>query len=641
METEKKEVEEKETEKKEDKKRKPDINSQEYIDKMIERKHRTIAIGIVASAVLIIFLLVTTILSITTMTSSKIIAGITINSMDVSRLDKTAACRLLEGKLKEKQEEKITLKYNEYEKEINFSELEIKANIEEVVDKALSKGRESNIFVNNLNIVKTRFKKENIELNIDYNDEILERNIIEISTNVPGKVEECSYSIEDDKLVIAKGKDGIILEKDQIKEKIVNEITKLTKGTNSKIELPTKEKKAEAINIEEIYNEIHSEPQDAYIVEEPFQVIPDKDGIDLAITMEEAKAILAEEKEEYTIPLKITKAKVTVADLGTKAFPNRLSNFTTRYDAGNVSRTTNLGIATRKINEYVIQPGEIFSYNKVLGKRTVENGYKEAAVFENGGVTNGIGGGICQISTTLYNAVLQANLEIVERHNHSFITSYADPGKDATVVYGALDFKFKNNRKYPIKIVASLNSGVASVSIFGLKEEVEYNVKIVSTIIENIPCEVERIEDPTLPAGLEKVEKAGTNGCRSVTHKYVYKQSGELVSKTELSRDTYSTIKKTIKVGTKGKEQISQEPETPSPSQTPATPPIQPEQPEQPATPEPITPSQTPSEPSEPEIPVTPPTEPENPETPATPEQKPEETTKPEEPEISPSTIEE
>lgn len=614
MRTKKEEIEEVDT--KPRKREKPPINSQEYVDEMIERKHRNIKIGVISVVVIMIVLLATTVLALITMTSSKIIRGITINSIDVSGLDKTSACKLIEERIKQRQEADVKLKYQDYEKEINFEELEIKANIEEAVDQALKKGRDNNIFVNNFNILKSKFKRENIELNIQYNDEVLERNLVEASTNVPGIVQECVYSIEEDSLIITKGKDGIVVDKDKVKEKIVNEIKDLTRKLTTNVELIVKEQKAEDINIEKIYEEIYSEPQDAYIVDEPFQVIPDKDGVDLAITIEEAKAILAEDKEEYSIPLKITKAKVTVAELGTKAFPNRLSNFTTRYDAGNVSRTANLRIATRKINEYVVQPGETFSYNKALGKRSVENGYKEAAVFENGGVTNGIGGGICQISTTLYNAVLQANLEIVERHNHSFVTSYADPGKDATVVYGALDFKFKNNRKYPIKIVASLNSGVASVSIFGLKEEVEYNVKIVSNIIERIPCAVERIEDPSLPSGMEKTVTAGTNGCRSVTYKYVYAQSGELVSKTELSRDTYSTIKKTIKVGTGGVQQTTSTVTPTTPSEPNTT--VEPETPVSPEPSEPASPS-TSEEPENPEPSTTP--EPEEPEQTNTPEE--------------------
>ena len=191
-----------------------------------------------------------------------------------------------------------------------------------------------------------------------------------------------------------------------------------------------------------------------------------------------------------------------------------------------------------------------------------------AMIDVNGGVENGLGGGICQISSTLYNTVLFANLGIVERHQHSFTTSYVDPGRDATVVYGVLDFKFKNTRKYPVKLEAYVKSGVATVSIYGLKEDVEYTVKVVSTVTENIPCPVEKTEDPTMAAGVEKVVTKGTNGCRSVAYKYVYDMAGNLVSKTQLSADYYGTIARKVKVGTKQVET----PATLSAPTTPTTP---------------------------------------------------------------------
>lgn len=299
--------------------------------------------------------------------------------------------------------------------------------------------------------------------------------------------------------------------------------------------------------------------------------------------MDEAKALFTELKDEYVIPLKITKANVTVSSLGSRAFPDELSVFTTRYDAGNVSRTTNLSIACSKLNGYVIQPGEVFSYNKVLGKRSVENGYREAAIYTSNGVENGLGGGICQISSTLYNAVLMANLGIEERHNHSYTTSYSDPGRDATVAYGSLDFKFKNTRKYPVKIEAYIKSGVATIRIYGIKENPDYKVQVVAKVTSTIPCDVQRIEDPTLPAGTEKVVTKGTNGCRSVTYKNVYDQSGNLVSSTQISSDYYKTITRVVKVGTK---------QTATPTPTPSVEPTPTPSPE----PEP---SETPTEPVE------------------------------------------
>lgn len=592
------EKEKKESKHTEKKRKKPAINSQEYVDLMMAKKKRRITITIITIAILLILLIFSTVFALTTMGNTKIIKGVTIDSIDVSGLDKTEACKMLEEKLKQRQEATIKLKYKDYEKDLSLEQLEIETNIEETVDKAINVGRDNNIFINNFKIIKSNFSKENIDLQVNYNKENLNKILTDTAVELPGGVQEYSYSIEESELVITRGKDGIELDENTLTNEINNTITDFSKDLSAQIEIPVLEKKANEIDIEKIYSEIHTEPQDAYIVEDPFQVIVDKDGIDFAIKMEEAKAMLTEIKDEYTIPLKVTKASKTVADLGSRAFPDQLSTFTTRYDAGNVGRTTNLSIACKKINGYVVQPGEVFSYNKVLGKRSVENGYKEAAIYTNGGVENGLGGGICQISSTLYNSVLMANLGIEERHNHSFITSYVEAGKDATVAYGSLDFKFKNTRKYPIKIEAYIKSGIATVSIYGLKEEQEYTVKVVSTVTQNIPCAVERIEDPTLPAGTEVTVTKGTNGYKSVTYKYVYDKSGTIISKTQLSADTYGTIKKTIKVGTKATANTSTTPvpePTPSEIPTPTIPPTETPTPS-PTAPETPEPSQVPEE---------------------------------------------
>ena len=125
-------------------------------------------------------------------------------------------------------------------------------------------------------------------------------------------------------------------------------------------------------------------------------------------------------------------------------------------------------------------PGETFSYNKVVGARTIEAGYKEALIYVSGEVVDGLGGGICQITSTLYNAVVYANLEIIQRSNHQFVPSYVTASRDATVVYGAIDFQFKNNRDYPIKIQCSVSNGIANFQIYGLKRESDYEVVISS-----------------------------------------------------------------------------------------------------------------------------------------------------------------
>lgn len=542
--------------------------SEEYIEQMMKKRQKTIKIAVITVVLIIVLLIALTAFAIPTMFSNKIISGVSIGGINVSGLDKAQAVKLIEEKVTPRQKEIVKLKYGEYEKELPMEQLEVTVNIEKAVDEALSKGRAENIFSNNFAVIASKFRKQDIGLEINYNEEELEKILTEIGAEIPGRVQDYTYNIEENELIITKGKDGIELDVDKMKNDISDGIKNISKEFKNEREISVKEVKAGEIDIEKIYNEVHTEPQDAYIVEDPFQVVVDKDGVDFAITMDEAKTILAESKEEYSIPLKITKAQKTVASLGSKAFPDLLGTFTTRYDAGNVSRTTNLAIACKKLNGQVIQPGEVFSYNKALGKRSVENGYKEAAVYVNGGVENGLGGGICQISSTLYNTVLFANLGIVERHQHSFTTSYVDPGRDATVVYGALDFKFKNTRKYPVKLEAYIKSGVATVSMYGIKEDVEYNVKVVSTVTETIPCPVEKTEDATMAEGVEKVISKGTNGCRSIAYKYVYDMAGNLVSKTQLSADYYGTIAKKVKVGTKQVEV----PTTPSVPTTPTAP---------------------------------------------------------------------
>ena len=231
--------------------------------------------------------------------------------------------------------------------------------------------------------------------------------------------------------------------------------------------------------------------------------------------MEEAKKKFNEDKQECVIPLKIVYPKVTTNMIGTEAFPNTLSTFSTTYAASNVNRTTNLKLAAKKINGTVLMPGETFSYNQVVGERTIAAGYKEAPIYVEGRVEDGLGGGICQITTTLYNAVVLANLDIVERTNHQFVPSYVGAGRDATVVYGAIDFKFKNNRNYPIKLICSVSSGIANFKILGLKTSNDYKVEISS-----------RITSQT------------ANSTNSVTYK-ILKKNGKVVSQTVLSRDTY------------------------------------------------------------------------------------------------------
>lgn len=513
-----------------------------------KKKRKWFPIAIIITIIIILALMFSTIFALFNMNKETIASGVRIKGIDVSGLTLEEAKGKIETIYQEKKEKEISIKYEDYETTINPTIIETNYDIETSVKEAISIGRDRNIFANNYEILFALLGKKDIDVNMTVNEEVAKKTIEDIGTNLPGGVIESGYYIENNQLIITKGEKGVKIDTDKLLDK-VKKYLKSTEISDEYIEIPVITKEPEKINIDQIHTEVYKEVQDAYYTKNPFTIYPEVEGVDFDV--ESAKKMLEEDKEEYVINLTITKPKVTISQIGTEAFPDQLATFKTNYDGGDKDRTTNLQLACQKINGKVLLAGETFSYNQTLGPRTPAAGYKNAKVYEAGQVVDGIGGGICQISTTLYNAVLRANLQIVERKNHQFVTSYAEAGMDATVVYGMTDFKFKNTRKYPIKIVASAKNGVATVSLYGIKEEKEYTFSFRTVTVSTIPTSTRYIDDPTLSVGTEKVKQKGANGRKTET--YMTKMlDGKVISTTLLSKDTYDAMQKIILRGTKG-----------------------------------------------------------------------------------------
>lgn len=498
------------------------------------------------SIVFAIIIFISVIFSLLNMGNNKVIHGVRIEGIDVSNLSKEQVKEKLEKWYNEIVLKNINLYYEDLEEIINIEEIEINENIDKVVEQSLKVGRSGNIIKDNYDILFTLLFQRKLEVNINYNEEKLYKKIDEISKKLPGTLIENSYYIEGEELIIKRGKDGIIAKKEETQSLIEKHL----KREDKEIVIPVKQAKIEEVDIDKIHNEIFKEPKDAYIETNPTKVYVHINGVDFAISIEEIKQILKEEKEEYIIPLKIIVPNVTIESIAGQAFPNKLAEFTTRYDVTNKNRSTNLELSSEKVNGTIVLPGEIFSYNKIVGERTISAGYKEAAIYSGGKVVQGIGGGICQLSSTLYNTVLYANLEITNRINHRFLTSYVQAGRDATVSWGTIDFCFKNTRSYPIKIVSSVANGIVRVSLYGIEEENEYEVELQTKILDTIPYKTNYIDDNTLEEGVEIIEQNGSNGVKSETYK-ILKQNGAVISKAVLSTDTYSSLEKVIRRGTK------------------------------------------------------------------------------------------
>ena len=284
------------------------------------------------------------------------------------------------------------------------------------------------------------------------------------------------------------------------------------------------------------------------------------------------KSILTVEVVIKPIPAECTEASLT--DVQTL-----ISSFSTSYNNSDLNRNENLKVAADKIT-CMLLPDEIFYLSNHLEPFTTEEGYRNAGTIVNGKIENSLGGGICQVASTLYNAVLLTDLEVVYRQNHSLAVSYVPLGRDATYNTGTIDFKFKNNSGHPMFIEGYCENNEVIVNIYGHKDfKPDYKVKFESVVTENIPApETKYEDDPTLNEGKEVVEVRALDGKRVSLYKLYY-QGDKLKDKVLVNTSYYRPRAAVIKRGTKKQEIVTNSPApTTVPSDAPSEPSTTPSQ---------------------------------------------------------------
>lgn len=382
-------------------------------------------------------------------------------------------------------------------------------------------------------------------------------------------------------------------------------LEEIEKGNTDAINLELPISGKDAITAEKLYNMIYIEPVSAeYTVENnKMHITPEVVGRSADMTEIEDKIEALTEGAEIVLAITKTFPEVTAESLTKELFSSELASYSSTYSTSAVNRSFNVSRAANSVNGTILMPGEVFSYNETIGNPSLANGYKIASVYENGRQTEGVGGGVCQVSSTLYSAALYANLEIVERRSHSLTVAYVPKGQDATVSYGVLDFKFRNSTENPIKIEASAVGGVCRVKILGTKPQVEQKVQIVNTTVSTISPTTTETPDSTLPEGTRKTVTSGKSGY-VVDSVRIVTENGKEVKREQLTRSSYKAVAKEVLVGTKAVT-------TPAPLDTPASTPVVTEPAE---TPQPVEETPMPSAPAEtPELIVVPTEEPAEP----------------------------
>lgn len=252
--------------------------------------------------------------------------------------------------------------------------------------------------------------------------------------------------------------------------------------------------------------------------------------------------------KEITAKIESYSGNITEEKL--KQINSIVSSFSTDFGNSPEGRITNIQIATNTLNGILLMPGDTFSFNKFIGNTTTEKGYKEAPIIINNKLETGIGGGLCQVSTTLYNAIIRTNIKSIERVNHSIAPAYIEPGFDATVSNKNVDYKFKNTLPYPIYIEGYTNDGKITFNVHSNTSlnKVKYN--LVNEIYEKTaPKKVEEA-DPTLPKGTIKKVQSAKPGCKVKVYLVRYENNKE-VSRELISTDLYKPSDEIIKIGTK------------------------------------------------------------------------------------------
>lgn len=414
---------------------------------------------------------------------------------------------------------------------------------------AYSIGRMGNVFQKILSGIRYQILEEDVEFNINYERLKLDSKIDKLISKVGREVVQPSYVRDGDKLYITTGTSGIKVDEVDLVNKVIAKFNRMEKKP---VYSYCTSVEPNNVDIEKIRTEVYKEVQDAKYKNDSgaFEVIPAVIGVDFDV--EEGKKVAESvadlEGVQFSIDLMLTMPQATMEEVMSDLFKDELATFTTYYNVNEVQRSENVKLSADFINNTILMPGQEFSYNNTVGERSLERGFKVAKVYQGGEVVDGLGGGICQTSSTLYNAVLLADLDVTERKNHSLSVAYVKLGRDATVSYGTIDFKFKNNKKTPIKIETSVGGGVLTVKILGIKDNVNRTVDIRTETVNVRKYNERVIQDSTIPVGTTKIITTGKNGYTVKAYK-VIKENDVVVEEKLLSTDTYAPIVQVKKVG--------------------------------------------------------------------------------------------
>lgn len=466
----------------------------------------------------------------------KILPNVCVEGLNLGGMDKSEAARCVTeefGDIASGRGVRLVCRDNEIS--VLFDELGARVDGEKTAETAFAIGREKGILRKIFTMLKLAFKDTRAGLSISLDSESLNKIITGLAEQYEVPPVDTGYRLNDNKLTVIKGKGGVMVDRDKAKTAVIEAITdsKITE-----VYLEPEETAPQKVDVDKFYARLTQSPKDAEYIYENGTVSITPEIVGIRVSKEEIKKALQSEAEEYTLTVEVEEPKVFARQLEELLFRDVMGSFSSSFASSTEARASNVRLTAQRINGFILMPGDVFSYDKTIGSRTRANGYKEAGVYVGNKVESGIGGGICQTSSTLYSAALYANLEIVSRTSHSLPVSYVPAGQDATIAEGYIDLKIKNNTEYPVKIIAAVNGRRLTCSILGVKVDGQ-TVELRHSRISTTEPSLERTENKEIPQGYKYVVNKGANGY-TIASERIVRLNGETVKNERLTRSVYN-----------------------------------------------------------------------------------------------------
>lgn len=367
-----------------------------------------------------------------------------------------------------------------------------------------------------------------------YDEALLRDKISRFSTQVNSALVDGAYTVKGRSLTIVKGASGVLVDENEVFGLVSEAIRSRRFG---KISYEPDFSAPDNLSVRDIYGIICKEPKNAEFDEE-FNITESEKGLTFDLEKAEQMYDSAEDGAVISVTLEILEPEVSTEKLQNMLYGSLLASWTSSLTS-NEGRSKNIELAANEINGYIMMPGDVFSFNDVVGERTKERGFSAAPAYVGAQTVDQVGGGICQVSSSIYYCCLLANLEIVYRTNHRYTAAYVPLGMDATVSWGGPEFKFKNNTEYPIRIDIRREGNNLFCEIYGTKTDDTY-IKMTYAVLETYNYEVKYVEDESVSPGHSRTKTSGITGYKVESYKSVYDGNDELISRGSEAVSVYS-----------------------------------------------------------------------------------------------------